>query len=105
MHIPEGNVYTISPGLSAKDAAADYEHRLLSALGPKPSIDLVLLGMGPDGHTCSLFPGHALLQERERWVAWLEDSPKPPPARITLTLRAIREAANVAFACVGEVCC
>lgn len=102
--IPAAQVYAITPGLSAKDAAADYEKRLQAALGPRPRIDLALLGMGPDGHTCSLFPGHPLLQERERWVAFLEDSPKPPPARITLTFRALREARYVAFACLGEVC-
>eukprot|EP00047_Mylnosiga_fluctuans_P005773 m.242622 g.242622 ORF g.242622 m.242622 type:complete len:240 (-) comp14073_c0_seq1:93-812(-) len=100
--VPASNVFAITPGLDASHAAADYESRLLAALGQEPALDLVLLGMGPDGHTCSLFPGHALLQEKSKWIAYLEDSPKPPPARITLTLRALTAAKNVAFACLGE---
>jgi 6-phosphogluconolactonase len=75
------------PDLGA--AAADYEREMREALGDPPRLDLVLLGMGPDGHVCSLFPGHEALREATRWVIPVEDAPKPPPARLTMTLVAL----------------
>ncbi len=93
---------------SAGDVAAqaqDYEKRLLAALGEPPvppKLDLIMLGMGPDGHTASLFPGHALLKESSSVVAPISDSPKPPAARITLTLPVIQAAARVAFTASGS---
>jgi 6-phosphogluconolactonase len=45
----------------------------------------MLLGMGPDGETASLFPGHELLSERDAWVSYLEDAPRGPKKRITMT--------------------
>ena len=84
--------------------AKDYEKRLLDALEQSttpPRLDLILLGMGPDGHTASLFPGHALLSESGCAVAPISDSPKPPSERITLTLPVIQAAARVAFTASG----
>lgn len=77
-------------------AARDYE-ATVRAVG----LDLVLLGVGPDGHVCSLFPGHALLAEEARWVMPIEDSPKPPPRRLTLTLPALAAARSVIVVVLG----
>ena len=70
-------------------AAIEYEKRIVRASGAPPHLDLVLLGVGSDGHVCSLFPNHPALAERSRLVVPIVDSPKPPPRRLTLTLPAL----------------
>lgn len=83
-------------------AARGYEQELIAVTGSPPVLDLVLLGWGPDGHVASLFPGHRLLQEDARFVAALDDSPKPPARRLTLTFPAITKAGLVVAAGFGE---
>ncbi|KAL6698766.1 glucosamine-6-phosphate isomerases/6-phosphogluconolactonase domain-containing protein [Trichoderma pleuroticola] len=89
-----------------QELADQYEQTLVASFASRDSVrlpifDLLLLGCGPDGHTCSLFPGHELLREADAWVAPIEDSPKPPPKRITLTLPVVTHAVRVAFVATG----
>jgi len=67
-----------------------------------PQFDLVLLGLGSDGHTASLFPRSAALKERERWVVPVLDAPKPPPRRLTLTVPVLNAARQVLFVVSGS---
>ncbi|KAK9291570.1 hypothetical protein L1049_019518 [Liquidambar formosana] len=106
-----GHVYAINDALSAEAAADDYENCLkhlvkskvvdLSAVTGFPKFDLMLLGMGPDGHVASLFPGHPLVHENKKWVTFIKDSPKPPPERITFTFPVINSSAYIALVVAG----
>jgi 6-phosphogluconolactonase len=62
---------------------------------PAPNFDVHLLGVGPEGHINSLFPDSPAVHETTRLVVGVEDSPKPPPLRITLTLPAIQRSREV----------
>ena len=106
--IPETQIYAIDESKifqSAEEVARAYEEavvkKVLKISGNM--LDLAILGFGPDGHTCSLFPGHALLTEMSRSVAPIEDSPKPPPRRITLTLLVLNtQTRHVIFCGTGQ---
>ncbi|KND05119.1 6-phosphogluconolactonase [Spizellomyces punctatus DAOM BR117] len=102
--IPHEQIYTADPNVDRETAAKKYEEHLKKVFGSQdiPSFDLILLGIGPDGHTCSLFPGHPLLDVKDRWVASLDDSPKPPPTRITFTYPLLNNADTNAFVVTGD---
>ena len=82
-------------------AARAYEDELRRGLGEPPRLDAALLGVGPDGHVASLFPGHRVLDETALWAAALDDAPKPPPRRLTLTLPVLAAARLVVIAAFG----
>ena len=65
-------------------------------------MDLLLLGVGPDGHVASLFPGHSALSEEHRLALPIVDAPKPPPRRLTLTLPILTSAERVIVMALGE---
>ncbi|PWW72863.1 nagb/rpia/CoA transferase-like protein [Tuber magnatum] len=105
---PRPTVYHIDPNMlsDTQELADAYERALIGSFAAKDSVklpifDLLLLGCGPDGHTCSLFPGRELLREEVAWVAAIEDSPKPPLRRITLTLPIVTHALKIAFVATG----
>lgn len=91
--------------LDLDSCADDYELKIRTEVpktGSLPQFDLLLLGMGPDGHTCSLFPEQPeSLQQIQRLVIPIRNSPKPPPERITFTLPLINNARHVAFVITG----
>jgi 6-phosphogluconolactonase len=105
--IPSKNIHRVRA--TEPDAAQRYESDLLrafsSSLSPSseiPRFDLILLGMGPDGHTASLFPGHPAVEEKTRLVVRVDGAPKPPPSRVTFTLPLINAARHVAFLVTGK---
>jgi len=105
---PEENFIQAKLGVSGEESAQDYESKLKTLWTDDPSSasygmsDCLLLGVGPDGHTCSLFPGHPVLNVADRWVTNIADSPKPPPSRITLTYPFINKATNILIAGKGK---
>lgn len=88
------------------DAAAEaYAEELRAAAGPEdhgdtPTFDILMLGIGPDGHCASLFPEHPAVHE-ERPVVAVRNSPKPPPTRITLTLGPLGRGREVWWVATG----
>jgi 6-phosphogluconolactonase len=99
--VPVGSVHRMRGELGPPEAAALYEEDLVTFLGSPPGLDLILLGIGEDGHTASLFPRTPALDVRDRWVI---ENPveKLGTIRLTLTVPAINAAQRVAFLVAGE---
>jgi 6-phosphogluconolactonase len=99
-------VHPIDAGGGTEAAAEAYEAELRSRLPSSeegvPVLDVALLGLGPDGHVASLFPGHRALESRGRACVAVPDAPKPPPVRVTLTIDVLRSARRVLVLTTGE---
>jgi 6-phosphogluconolactonase len=94
-------------GLTPEDAAEQYAAELRAATRPEdhgvvPSFDVLMLGLGPDAHVASLFPGMPALYEEERPVVAVHGAPKPPPTRLSLTLPSLRTAREIWIIAAGE---
>jgi 6-phosphogluconolactonase len=103
--IPAENIHRIRGELGPSQAAEVYEMDLRAffrGMGT-PRFDLILLGLGEDGHTASLFPGSTALREMKRWAVSVEHSTPPPPLvpRVTLTPSVFNAAADVVFMVSG----
>ena len=104
---PERNIHRIQGELPPQQAAEAYLQQLEGFFGGQsglPHFDLVLLGMGEDGHVASLFPGDAALEVVDRWVVAVEHDRPPAPlvARVTVTLPVINAARRVALIVSGS---
>src|SRR3984893_12236963 len=104
--VPRENIHPIPTDGTPEDAARRYERTLQEAYGAatldprRPLFDVTLLGLGSDGHTASLIPGEAVLNERKSWVAAV--SRGRPEVRITMTYPVIESSRQVAFLVTGK---
>jgi 6-phosphogluconolactonase len=104
--VPRENIHPVPTEGSPEDAARRYERTLQEAYGAtaldpaRPLFDITLLGLGTDGHTASLLPGEAVLDERRRWVAAVSHG--RPEVRITMTFPVIDSSRRVAFLVAGR---
>ena len=103
--IPKGNIHAVRLGRELQAAARAYEKEILAFFGPEesggPRFDLILLGLGQDGHTASLFPASEGLRETRRLAVAVE-RPMPDHHRVTLTLPVLDAARVVVFMVAGE---
>ncbi|HLM84807.1 MAG TPA: 6-phosphogluconolactonase [Solirubrobacteraceae bacterium] len=100
--IPAERVHRIEGELGPREGARRYAEELTRLLGAAPVLDMIVLGIGPDGHVASLFPGASTLDAGDEAVCLgVEDSPKPPPERITLSLALLRAARECVLLATG----
>jgi 6-phosphogluconolactonase len=108
-YAPPSNVHPIATdGGSPQEAARRYERELKSFYGAsrldstRPLFDVVLMGVGPDGHTASLFPGDLAIDETKRWAVGVPEAPvEPLVPRVTLTLPALNSCREMLFEAAG----
>jgi 6-phosphogluconolactonase len=93
--IPAAHIFTIPAELSPEIAAKHYQETIAAAL----PFDMVLLGMGEDGHTASLFPHH--YHDKNELVHAVYNSPKPPPERVSLSAKALSNTQQLLFLITG----
>lgn len=102
VQVPAENIHIMRTDIDPEKAAVEYENILKDYFGDSDfTFDLVLLGMGDDGHTLSLFPGTQVIHETERWVSAFY-LPAQDMYRITLTAPVVNAAKKVAFMAVGK---
>jgi 6-phosphogluconolactonase len=103
--VPEARVYPMPGELPPKQGAQKYQETLIDFFNLKagrfPTFDLIFLGMGTDGHTASLFPGHRTLYEKERLVVAVKGG-DPNVNRLTLTLPVLNRARHIVFLISGK---
>ncbi|MBE8726482.1 6-phosphogluconolactonase [Flavobacterium hungaricum] len=100
--IPSENIFAMyKDGNTPEDYAVVYEQTIRKILGEEGKFDLILLGMGDDGHTASLFPGQAVLHEQNKWVDAYYLEPQKMH-RITLTAPLINKAAKIIVIAFGD---
>ena len=101
--VGSGRIHRMKGEMENLSAAAELYARDLQVLASDfPHFDLVLLGLGTDGHTASLFPHSEALQESTRWVLPIVEAPRPPRHRLTLTMPVLNAARQVIFLVSGE---
>ncbi|RKR05704.1 6-phosphogluconolactonase [Flavobacterium sp. 90] len=100
--VPAENIFEMyKDGVTPEDYAVTYEQSIRKVLGDEGKFDLILLGMGDDGHTASLFPGQEVLQEQTKWVDAYYLEPQKMH-RITLTAPLINKAEKIVVVAFGE---
>jgi len=93
--IPKNQIFNIPAELGPEQGAKQYQQTVAQAL----PFDMVLLGMGEDGHTASLFPGH--VHDQDELTHAVYNSPKPPPERVSISAKALSDTAELLFIITG----
>jgi len=94
--VPAENIHPIHAEKGAERAAAEYAALIMKAV----PFDMVILGMGEDGHTASLFPGH--VHPGDEWVHAIHHAPKPPPDRVSLSARVLSSTRKMLVLVTGQ---